>query len=298
MNAAKPLKLRKSSEVKFSGSGALLVTLARDVVVWNVQSQTKRFRAHPFKHPSNCSIHPDDSQLVVKNTAGQIALLDVSDGRLVRMLNQDGENEGSNIVHSACGNYLVDGSWNGMLTVRSSQNGEVAFQQAFPGDMLTHIARSRLGNKWYVLHWPKARADDQPPPPSFVTVWDWPLAAATDHLTMPVDHIYSIELSTDGSQLCLLGTDSVDVMRLIDKQIMASTTYEYGGTRFAAAWSPDGEEIVTVQKDGFVFRDVGSLKPVRRIDLPFASDVAYSSDGRLIALGSWTGGMLVERQRT
>src|SRR5690349_17214543 len=101
----KPLKLQRCYEVAFSDSGSFLVTLSRDVVVWDVESRSKRFRVHPFSHPSHCSARPDGSQLVVKSTAGQIALLDAQTGELLRMLDEAKDNEGSNIVYSSCGEY-------------------------------------------------------------------------------------------------------------------------------------------------------------------------------------------------
>ena len=45
---------------------------------------------------------------------GQIALLDARDGNVVRVLADAKNYEGSNIVYSECGGFVIDGFWDGV----------------------------------------------------------------------------------------------------------------------------------------------------------------------------------------
>lgn len=112
------------------------------------------------------------------------------------------------------------------------------------------------------------------------------------------NNIKDVAVSPDGARLCMLGYDSIAVLRLADKQLIASAAYRYGGTQFVATWSPDGEEIATVQKDSFVFYVADTMETRRTIEMQYASDVSYAPDGTMMALGSWNSGVLIERSPT
>jgi WD40 repeat protein len=68
------------------------------------------------------------------------------------------------------------------------------------------------------------------------------------------------------------------------------------GTLTLMDWSPDSQEFATIRKNSVVFYDAATLLARRSIDLQFASDIAYSPDGSLVALGSWEAGVLFERE--
>ena len=293
--AARPLKLQRCYEAVFSHSGESLFTLSRDVVGWDIRSRSKRFRAHPFGHPSNCAVHPDDTSVVVKNTAGQIALLDAHDGSTVRLLDRTKDNEGSNVLYSVSGEHLVDGSWSGQLTVRSATSGEILLRKDFPREMITCVARTTSGDKWFVVHQPKAVEDNKPPPPAYISVWSWPFSSPLDHVMYRENTIKAIAVSPDDTRLCVLGYDSLAVLRLKDKKVVSSAPHTYGGTQYVAAWAPDGQEIATVEKHSVSFYAPETMKRAHTIELQYACDVAYSPDGMLVALGSWSSGMLLNR---
>lgn len=296
MKQTKPLKLLCSYKAEFSQTGSLLVTLSKDIVVWDVERRAKRYRVHPFSHPSECSIHPDETRIVVKNTAGQIALLDAQDGRLVRLLDSANGNEGSNILYSLCGEYVVDGSWNGQLTVRSATSGDIVFQKTFPGEMITKIAHSGRDDRWFVVHQPKAVLENLAPAPAYISVWNWPLASPVDFLHSPGNCINALSISPDGRNISIVSHDSISVIDLAEKRSVGAAPFIFGGTAFVVSWSPDSREIATVQRNSFVFFDASTVKKSKTIELQFASDIAYSPDGTQLALGAWTAGALVERE--
>jgi WD40 repeat protein len=294
MKTVRPVKLKRCYATSFSEDGQLLVTLARNVVGWDTRLHSQRFRAHPLSHPSSCSIRPDGTQIVVKNTGGQIVVLDAEDGALIRMLDVKENNEGSNVLHSSCGTQVVDGSWSGILTARCSATGDISFRQEFPGEMITKIARARAGERWFTVHQPKVQGD-APPLPACVLVWAWPLTAPIDRFDAPGLSIHAIAVSPDGTRLCLQSRDVVVTLRLEDRQLLTTTSFQYGGSGFAVAWSPDGEEIAFVQKDAIAFHRADSMDLQTTVAIEYPSDVTYSPNGLKVALGSWTSGVLVDR---
>ncbi|WP_129649478.1 hypothetical protein [Peristeroidobacter agariperforans] len=55
---------------------------------WDLTTRSRRFRVRPLRNVVHCAIHPDEHRIVIKNTVGHIALLDASDGALVRKLDR------------------------------------------------------------------------------------------------------------------------------------------------------------------------------------------------------------------
>jgi WD40 repeat protein len=297
MKHRNPLKLLCSYRTQFSQTGSLLVTISRDIVVWDVERRTKRYRVHPLSHPSHCSIHPNETHIVVKSTAGTIALLDALDGALVCFLDPTKHNVGSNIVYSSCGEYLVDGSWNGHLTVRCARSGKVVFQKTFPGEMIKKVAFSDQDGKWFVVHQPRATSHDLPPAPAYVSVWAWPFDSPVDILMPSEAWLNEIAVSPDGKRMGFIGHNTISVMDLAEKQFSASIPFRYAGGGFALSWSPDSREFSTIQKNSVVFYDATTLVERMSVEVQFASDIAYSPDGSLVALGAWEAGMLIERAK-
>jgi len=298
MKQVRPLKLLRSYTTEFSKTGSLLLTLSRDVVVWDVGRRVKRYRVHPLSHPSHSSIHPNEEKIVIKNTAGQIALLAASDGMLIRLLEPAKGNEGSNILHSSCGEYVVDGSWNGQLTVRSATSGKVAFQKEFPGEMIKRIVSSDDGGTWFVIHQPKAVSREASLESAYISIWSWPFTSPTEFVRATENGIDALAVSPDNRKICIVGNSSVSVMELAEKRIVCSVPYNFGGTAFVAKWSPDSEEIATVQRHSFVFYDASTLEKRKSIELQYASDIAYSPDSSQLALGAWESGMLIKREKS
>lgn len=288
------LKLRPCIKVRFSSSGALLLRLSRDVEAWNLSTRSQRFRVRPLRQLLHCAIDPKEDQIAVKNTAGEIALLDATDGKLVRKLARATNEAGSNIAFCPTGEYVIDGSWNGELTVRSVLTGQVAFQSVSADEAIMCVASTRDGRDWFVVHQRRSTSEDQPPPPPYISIWKWPLSSPVDYLFC-TELIGALAVSGDGVRLCIVGYESITVIRTNDKEVLAASPHSVGGTGFAAAWSPDGKEIATVQRDRFVFYDADTLEERDAVAMTLAADVDYSPTGDLVALGTWKSGMLFER---
>ena len=135
----KPLRIKQSYSIALSLDSALLATLARDVVVWDLASARKRFRAHPLSHPSHLCFSPSGGQLAIKGTSGQIVVIDSHTGKELCAFGNLDDGEGANLKYSPGGDYLIDGSWSGRLFVRRADTGQVEFSADFPGEMIMGV---------------------------------------------------------------------------------------------------------------------------------------------------------------
>lgn len=86
---------------------------------------------------------------------------------------------------------------------------------------------------------------------------------------------------------------AVDVIRIATGERLASSLCTAGGTGEHLAWSPDNRAIVLVEKGGFSFRDVGTLREIGWLPSQYPSHVHFAPSGQLIALGDWSAGIVV-----
>lgn len=294
----RPLKLQKSYEVVFSPTSSFLVSLGQDVVVWDVILRKKRFRVHPFSHPSHCDIHPSETFIAIKNTAGQIILIDSKIGAVKRVLDRGQNGEGSNIGFSPCGDYLIDASWDGDLIIRETKTGAAKFKQRFPNEMITQVILNAAKNQWIIVHSPKATDPDKPPSPAYLSVWSWPGFKRIKKLSTGQDSIDYASVSPDGSKLCTISREEITIFQIPTYSVLASAPFVFGGTGFSISWSIDSTEIATVQQDSVTFHSSSDLRELAKVQLEYACDVKYAPTGSLIALGSWKNGLLIERSPT
>ncbi len=291
MNKSRPLKLKKCYEVEFSQTGNLLVTVSRDVVLWDVPTRKKRFRAHPLSNPSYCAVDPSEDHIVVKNTTGQISIIDSVDGALHRTIDRRTGNEGSNILYSPSGEHLVDGSWDGQLTVRSATTGAIEFEKAFPDEMIMRITYNPVADKWFVAHQIKL---SHPGKPDYLSIWDWPFSEPSDLIEFPKKNVRHMAVSPDASMLCITDTST---LHLVD--LSSRTLLDWAPLAFCSgsliSWSPDSSEIAFVERGGVTFCSTNPLRKTHLVPLDYPSAVNYSPDGKLVALGDWTSGLLMDR---
>jgi hypothetical protein len=288
------VKLSTSYSVAFSADSRLLATLGRDVLVWNLESRKKAVRAHPFPHPSSACFSPCGDQLAVKNTSGEIAIISTRDGILVRNFRNSADGEGSNIQYSACGEFIVDGSWAGQLFVRRASSGQIEFSADFPGEMITRVHRDASGQTWVLAHSPISPSETA----RYFSIWRWPFGRQDfTCLAARLPFARGSALAPDATRLAVVhGTSrqtELAVFDMADCSCSASCTFECGGTGSALAWSPSAEFLGSIRNGNATICHAKTLEPWQSVALPYPSDIAFSPDGRCVAIGSWKAGVVL-----
>ncbi len=289
-----PLKMKKSYKVAFSPDGSTLLSLGSDVTLWSIKDREKQWNVHPFSHPSDGTFSPDGASIAVKNTGGQIVVLNSVTGETEFDFKNQSEGEGSNVCFSPSGDRLIDGSWDGLLTVRSRFSGEVWFRAEFPGEMVSQIHRPQTGQFLISEHHPKATQSDQPPTDCYFLRWSWPLESAEpQRLPFTFPFVASSAINDSGRAMGVVYGAPPNRMVVFDLDggsIRWMHEVQIGGSGSSLRWSSCGRLIGAVQKGRIaVYRsDDGALIGYKPIQYP--SDVDFSPDTSWIAYGSWQAG--------
>jgi WD40 repeat protein len=290
------LKIAKSFCVAFSPDSRALATLSRDVFIWDLNSRKKKLRAHPFSNPSWACFSPNGEQLAVKSTSGMIALISAEDGALIRDFKNVTDGEGSNLRFSACGEFIVDGSWAGRVLVRRALSGRIEFSADFPGEMISGVHRDANGDTWVIEHHPKATSQTVSPAPAYFSVWRWPFTRASIIAPARVPFARTSALTSDATQLAVVHgapPTALAIFDIVDGTLSAQCNIRSGGTGSALAWSPRADFLGSVQDGKVTIYRADSLEPFREFALPYPCDIAFSPDGRLVAIGSWQSGLVL-----
>jgi hypothetical protein len=90
--------------------------------------------------------------LAVKNTLGEIVILDTKSGELACKLNVPTPYEGSNICFTQECDFLISGTWDGRLEKYRISDGELVDSVCFPDQMVTEIQMISSHNELVVMH--------------------------------------------------------------------------------------------------------------------------------------------------
>jgi WD40 repeat protein len=295
------MKLGVSYAVAFSPDGRYLATTRqRSVLLWSVETDrpvVRRLASFKVLHPSKLAFSPDASGLVVKTTAGRLYCFatrtSTGEARVLRAL----DCEGAAPAFTACGRFIVDASWSGELALLEASTGEKQWSRSHPGEMLPEVHSADGGRLWIVRHSPRATTATLPPDPDYLTVWTHPFGSHPDKGIEPGRRfVRGSALSRDGTRLALVHGAPPTTIAVLDVEhgiVLRTCSVQGERLREVLAWSIDGQLLAVVRDTRVTFCDE-NLGVVGVVELDYPSSVAFSPDGRLVALGSWEQGILVE----
>jgi len=286
------MKLPRSYNVQYSNDGTLLVCLGRFVTIHDVRQRRRIKNAHPFPHPSKAAFSADDSLLAVKSTSGRIAVLNPRTGEVLLDHGNQSEGEGSNVAFSPSNQQLVDGSWGGVITVRSALSTEILNKSAFNHETVRGISVSENSKTYVTEHSRKWDAKTAREVPSYVLVWQWPFdLTKAQRIELPI-RIESVAVSPHGQTICcvagLYPAMHVLVIRISDGKVVArSAPFQAGGTGQWLGWSRDGKIVASVQEGRFAFYSADNLNLIGTYPAAYPACVAFRPGTDEVALATW-----------
>jgi WD40 repeat protein len=274
-------RIGASFRVAFSDDGRFLATVGKRSTLWDVQARKRHAAVKPFSHESEIDVAPASDRIVVKNTSGDVALFDIDLVTELVKLSGKPYGEGDQIRFSFDGKYVVDSSWNKDFLVRDSATGDVVWTSDIPARRVTS-GRDRM--LWCFAS------------EAGIGVQRWPLWAHDAVVfSYPEDRSWltSLALTDSGDRVVVATSDAVEIWAL-DRPtgsavVTASWPTARSGTGSAVSWHPSGELVAHA---GGTFASIltAELEPVWHEQFPYPSDVTFSADGSLLAVGDWSKG--------
>ncbi|AKJ31937.1 hypothetical protein AAW51_5246 [Caldimonas brevitalea] len=274
-----------------------MLVLGGAVYLWSGYGHTKVGKVRPFSHPSSIDLLQDGKQAVVKNTAGKLAIVNLPSLEVRHLPTLGATSEGCQALISPCGQFVVDGSWDGELVVRSLVTGVSEFREHHENAMMVWLSCDHTRDTFVYVRQPKA-VGEQAPRPSEVIVRRWPFSSNEETMVRgPWGNVHAASPSPEATHLAVLhqlatGEVALDVVEAETSRILATSNFEYGGTNHSLAWSPDGRILATVQRGRAAFFESRSLSLLGAYEIEHPCWVEFSPNGEYVALGSWDKGTI------
>ncbi len=290
------LRFPTGFEVNFSDDGAWMVCVGRNVVVIDVARRQRAWTSHPVSHPSKAAFSPDGGKLAVKSTSGRIVVLGAQTGAVLHDHGNQREGEGSQVCFSADSDQLVDGSWEGVLTVRDAIGGMVRSQKVSAGEMIPRVSHDRNRRTWLFEYSPTVRAGENSLPPGYLVLQSWPFADDSAQTFSFGFRIAEAMLSPDGRRVCLIEKPAyrLIIVDTSDGAVRATgEPFAHGGTGNEIAWSTDSRFVASVQHEVIVFYRAADLTEMGRVVSEYPASACFHPDGNRVGLGTWTTSAIV-----
>ena len=292
-------RLPMSYETVCTADGRMFVCVGRRVNGFDLENCQRILSARPFPHASHSDFSPDNKELAVKYTNGRIVILDLATGDVMRDYKNQKEGEGSEAFFSPDGQELVDGSWNGLISIRKLSGPGVSTKQ-FPGEMIDRISHDSQKRSWLIQHRKKVQPGQQWPDYDYLVLHRWPLFERKQKVFSFDYYLQSATISPDGSRICLIcrrrggGNWWMQVVRASDSKIIAiNTEIKIDGTGSELAWSTDSNLVGSVQKRRFVFYRASDLVTLGELPCQYPSSICFLPKDDLVVLGTWNSSALV-----
>ena len=290
MTISVPLKLKLTFHAVFTNCNKNILTLGKKTALWDIAQRKQLWSVCPLKNSSSISIDRLGKRVAVKNTQGQICVLDAKTGKIVFDHMNKSEGEGSNLLFTHDCKSIIDGSWEGVLTVRNASKPKFTDTRVFDENMITQIATHRTTPVFAIFR-NRIMTDE-----STVTLWKegTPLGKAKT--------LRRFELFTAVNQ-CMAPTmptptqvfiaDGTKILRF--NTVRHETVVDIGGADpiIAIDYDPINRAFaIATESRAFVYRLRDQTQHELHED-DHLCDIRFSPDSGMVAVGSWGSGLVV-----
>ncbi len=290
----KPLPIAKSNRVAFTPDGHRLVAVGQRVAVWNLQTGKRQGSYRPFAHPCHIDMAPSGRRCVVKSTSGAVCVMSLDDPPAMTVLPHR-MGEGSEAVFTADEAAIVDGGWNGGFVAWDATSGEMLYAERIEGAMIASLVCDGPRERFVYHRKPMRDGRSTPVPSEALVLRGLPFDEQPEFLFEGAWGVQATPaFSPDGRLLAVAGRSYLRVVDAATRAEVVSRALDPAmSCTHAVAWSPDGAQLACVEGHQVSFFGAATLARRARHVLDFASDVAFSPDGRLVALGAWSNGVVM-----
>jgi hypothetical protein len=196
----------------------------------------------------------------------------------------------------------MDGTWNGLLALYDALTSQRQREYHFPKCMLTTIKSSPSFARGAFVVQPKVAPGLSPGPQNKLYVVEYSASGLTlRELPRKWNKIAAIAFDPTETCLAVLSHNpypkaSLEIVAIESCEILASRDCMLNASGSDVAWSPDGRTLAVVEKGGINFyaREAMKLVACEEFKLPY--HVAFSPDGKWIALGASGAGLIKPRR--
>jgi WD40 repeat protein len=208
--------------------------------------------------------------------------------------------DGCEVKFSACGSYLVDGSWDGDLAVLDIRTGEVVHAEAITHSMITALAHDCTRTRFAYVVSPKATTFDQPSAPDYVVVREWPFSKSNSPLVLTdgMAEIHAIAFSPDATHLVMVGSDNGDrnsrlqVRSLTTGAFVTEAGFQHWASSQSTSWHTGGDLIANVERGGVRVYDASLGRAITFLPCEYACHAEFSPCGSYLGVGAWSKGFV------
>ncbi len=284
-----------SFRTEFDASGSRLVTLGKRITLWDVRAGKRIATGPSLKHASSVDVSPDGCLVAAKNTLGEVLVLDAKTLEEVARFSGKPYGEGTGVRFTNDSKAIVDGSWAGHLIVRDALTGEVVWDELEGDESVMPLAPSRDRRVWAYVRTPRGTGSRS----VRVLVRSWPFDRHEARLVAEKEHVNALAVDSTGELLALTAWPSIEVWQLGRQPgegaflLRALERGAVSGTGDGLDWHPQSTFVAQAGANrATVF--TAQLETFWSVKSLYASDVRFTSDGALLAVGDWSKGAVYE----
>jgi WD40 repeat protein len=286
MRPLNKIRLGSSYACRFASDEGRIVLAGTDARLYENYGSRRLARSRPLPNLHSLATSPDQSVVVVKNGDGALALLDPASLEKVSECGSKGYEPGCSPLVSACSKFVIDGTHKGRLTVRDARNLDLVQEEVFQGAMIWALSLCRDGSMLSIAH--QRRAEN-----AQIEIRERPF---TQSISRRLSRTYTFPtacaLSPDGSLVAIQSTlptsdFALEVLDTKTSEVVAVCRFPIFGTNSAVSWAPDGSILACIQKEKVVLYRPTTLTALLELEVSYPCDLAFSPDGKTLAIGSW-----------
>ena len=290
------IPILQSYAADFDANDMHCVSIGRDLNMWSINEQRKLWKCHPLSNPSEVSFSDSGDRIAVKNTIGEIKLIDSANGNILENFSTQRLGEGSNIIWLQNDEYIIDGSWSGYITIRSTRNGQIVWMKEIRNEMVEKLFLNSAKNEVFALINPTTKSDE-PNGNRYIVKWLIPFRDSGIVIKPPIDDIGDIAFSPDFLYAAIIHDRKKPVLsiyNLTTNEAVYEIDVSVSGHGNCLGWLKRNNHITVLKNEKIIFIDFVSKMTISEIDVPYACRIVESRKGGYLVICAWGKGIVIQ----